>query len=110
LHCNNHRLQWRSLEGAEMKIYLLILLIGALLTTIHFTQSSETEAGISKQTAGFRAAAACQLQRRRPPSTAAASAPPPHPGPEGQSGMQRQRRSSAFDRCDDHTDCSARGG
>ena len=24
-----------------MKIYLLILLIGALLTTIHFTQSSE---------------------------------------------------------------------
>jgi hypothetical protein len=41
LHCNNHRLQWRSLEGAEMKIYLLILLIGALLTTIHFTQSPD---------------------------------------------------------------------
>jgi len=34
-------LQWRSLEGADMKIYLLILLIGALLTTIHFTQSPE---------------------------------------------------------------------
>jgi hypothetical protein len=34
-------LQWRSLEGAEMKIYLLILLIGALLTTIHFTQSPD---------------------------------------------------------------------
>ncbi|MGL4261351.1 MAG: hypothetical protein ACRCV5_09465 [Afipia sp.] len=35
------RLQWRSLKGAEMKIYLLILLIGALLTTIHFTQVPE---------------------------------------------------------------------
>jgi hypothetical protein len=34
----SRRLQWRSPEGAEMKIYLLILLIGALLTTIHFTQ------------------------------------------------------------------------
>jgi len=36
------RLQRRSPEGAEMKIYLLILLIGALLTTIHFTQAPET--------------------------------------------------------------------
>jgi hypothetical protein len=36
------RLQWRSPEGADMKIYLLILLIGALLTTIHFTQVPET--------------------------------------------------------------------
>jgi hypothetical protein len=36
------RLQRRSPEGAEMKIYLLILLISALLTTIHFTQVPET--------------------------------------------------------------------
>jgi hypothetical protein len=35
-------LQWRSPEGAEMKIYLLILLIGALLATIHFTKTPDT--------------------------------------------------------------------
>jgi hypothetical protein len=44
LHCNNHvGLQWRNPEGAEMKVYLLILLIGALFTAIRFTQAPEAE-------------------------------------------------------------------
>jgi hypothetical protein len=31
-------------DGAEMKIYLLMLLIGALFTAIHFTQAPDTDA------------------------------------------------------------------
>lgn len=31
-------------EGAEMKIYLLMLLIGALFTAIHFTQVPDADA------------------------------------------------------------------
>jgi hypothetical protein len=36
------RLQWRSGE-CDMKIYLLMMLIGTLLTAIHFTSAPEQQ-------------------------------------------------------------------
>ena len=36
-----HRMQWAS-DGAEMKIYLLLMLMGALLTAIRMTSLPES--------------------------------------------------------------------
>jgi hypothetical protein len=37
-------MRWRSPEvGNAMKIYLLMLLIGALLTAVHFTAPSDSQ-------------------------------------------------------------------